>query len=422
MKKSGGVKQSREQQQMYQELFDLLRNGRRYITKNDVLVLLAKNGIFNHHEPLRPLFERLRLAADSEHFGLENCAELFGDDPSFMLKLARGHLVIQNFQNFSRDLIEIYQDVKPNKGGKVATYIPQLARVNPDQFAVSVCTIDGQVFSIGDYETFFCVQSGCKPINYCLIQEELGEERVHQFIGKEPSGHSFNTLSLNEKNLPHNPLINAGAIMGCSLMKSQLDSSDRFDFVMNEWKRLCGHTVTPRFNNAVYLSEKSTADRNYAIGHFIREKNVFPAGTDLDDVLEFYFQCCSIEMNAQSLAVVAGTLANGGVCPLTSETIFQARYVKNCLSLMSSCGMYDFSGEFAFSIGLPAKSGVSGVLYVVVPNVMGICIWSPPLDPIGNSVRGIDFCKRLIERFNFHTFDSLVRSSDKQDPRYKPER
>lgn len=390
-------------------------------SKKEIVSLLAKAGLSSLHHEVGLLLSYLdNLSADAR-INLIKYAKTQDSDVNFFSKLLKGHLIIPEFIEFSKEISEIYDEVKVNDGGHVARYIPQLARVDPHQFAVSVCTVDGQIFSIGDFDTYTCVQSGCKPINYCIIQEEHGEELVHQYIGKEPSGHGFNTLSLNDKNLPHNPLVNAGAIMACSLMKKELDNADRFDFLMNQWKALCGYSITPRFNNAVYLSEKNTADRNYAIGHFIREKHVFPEGIVLDDVLEFYFQCCSIEMTTQSLAIVAGTLANAGICPLTSETIFHANHVKNCLSLMSSCGMYDFSGEFAFSIGLPAKSGVSGVLYVVVPNVMGICIWSPPLDPLGNSVKGLDFCRRLISRFNFHTFDSLGRSNNKKDPRYKPE-
>jgi glutaminase len=328
-------------------------------------------------------------------------------------------LIIPDFEDFCRDIEAIYSMTLPNKSGEVATYIPQLAHVNPEQYGVSICTIDGQRFSLGDAQTYFCIQSNCKPINYCLVQQEHGEEKVHQHIGKEPSGHGFNMLTLNAQNLPHNPLINAGAIMACALLKAHLPNSDRFDYVMEVWKALCGGVITPRFNNAVYLSEKNTADRNFALGYFMREKKAFPPGVHLHEVLEFYFQCCSIEMTTEAMAVVASTLANAGICPLTNEHIFDPNAVKNCLSLMSSCGMYDFSGEFAFTVGLPAKSGISGVIIVVVPNVMGISIWSPRLDPLGNSVRGLEFCKELIKRFNFHKYDSLIRETNKKDPRHK---
>jgi glutaminase len=154
----------------------------------------------------------------------------------------------------------------------------------------------------------------------------------------------------------------------------------------------------------------------------MKEKGVFPAGTDLVSTLEFYFQCCSIESTCERMSIVAATLANGGVCPTTGIRVLKPSTVRACLSLMYSCGMYDFSGEFAFSIGLPAKSGVSGALMVVVPNVMGFCLWSPPLDTLGNSVRGIDFCKALVSRFNFHHYDDLVGSlKHKKDPRRRRE-
>ena len=149
----------------------------------------------------------------------------------------------------------------------------------------------------------------------------------------------------------------------------------------------------------------------------MRENGAFPERIDLEDVLDFYFQCCSVELNVETMSVVAATLANGGICPLSGERIFQPETVQHCLSLMSSCGMYDFSGEFAFTIGLPAKSGVSGALMIVVPNIMGICTWSPRIDEVGNSARGIDFCQRLIKTFNFHNYDVVAGVSGKKDPR-----
>jgi glutaminase len=152
----------------------------------------------------------------------------------------------------------------------------------------------------------------------------------------------------------------------------------------------------------------------------MREKRAFPEDTDLHDILEFYIQCCSIELNTEMLSVVAATFASGGICPVTGERVFKTETVRNCLSLMSSCGMYDYSGEFAFTIGLPAKSGVSGAIMVVIPNVVGFCTWSPRLDEVGNSVRGIDFCRRLVDRFNFHNFDDLTGHSSKGDPRLNP--
>ncbi len=326
------------------------------------------------------------------------------------------NFVIPDFEDFCLDIEDIYNDTLGNRGGSVASYIPQLARVEPEQFAVSICTIDGQRFSLGDYTTNFGLQSTCKPINYCIAMQEHGEEKVHNHVGREPSGRSFNELSLNAAGLPHNPLINAGAIMCNSLIRNKWGLADRFDYVFNTWKKLCASNGVS-FNNAVYLSERQTADRNFALAYFMRESGAFMEGVNLTETLEFYFQCCSIESCTHNLATAAATLANAGINPLSGEKIFDERVVQHCLSLMLSCGMYDFSGEFAFRIGVPAKSGVSGALFVVIPNLMGISIWSPRLDKHGNSVRGVEFCERLIEKYSFHNYDSLTRETDKKNPR-----
>lgn len=350
----------------------------------------------------------------------EQFAKLAQSCSVLLQKALQGRLVLPDFPGFCAKIAEIYVQAKANVGGKVAAYIPQLAKVSHDKFGVAVCTVDGQRFALGDSAEHFSIQSTSKPVSYCLALEEQGEEVVHRHIGREASGSGFNAITLDGRGRPHNPMINAGAIMACSMVRPGARPADRFDYVMSVWQRIAGH-LKPVFNNAVYLSEKQTADRNFALAYFMSEKGSFPADTDLVETLELYFQCCSIEMSCEAMALLAGTLANGGVHPLSGERIFQSSTVKNCLSLMNSCGMYDFSGEFAFTIGLPAKSGVGGGLMVVVPNIMGLCIWSPPLDENGNSVRGIEFCRELVRAFNFHNYDSLVASDGaKSDPRKKP--
>ncbi|MEJ2122792.1 MAG: glutaminase A, partial [Alphaproteobacteria bacterium] len=347
----------------------------------------------------------------------------------------QGNLVIPDFASFCDEFDRIHAITRENRDGAAADYIPQLDLKGPalDQWGAAVCTIDGQRHSVGDADVFFPIQSMCKPISYCLAVEEHGLDVVHSYIGHEPSGGSFNELALNKVNRPHNPMINAGAILSSALIKlgskqqlieaMEMTDADargwagsRFDYVMERWQALCGG-MKPHFSTPVYLSERETADRNFALAYYMREKGAFPKGVDLNDVLDLYFQSCSIELTAEMMSVVAATLANGGICPVTGERVFATQTVQHCLSLMSSCGMYDYSGEFAFAIGLPAKSGVGGGIMVVIPNVMGICVWSPRLDQHGNSVRGIEFCRRLVDRFNFHNFDMLAGASGKMDPR-----
>jgi glutaminase len=297
----------------------------------------------------------------------------------------------------------------------VASYIPQLARVDPELFAMALCTVDGQRYVTGDARQWFCVQSCGKPVSYAVALEEFGEEVVHRYIGREPSGHGFNEITLDKHNRPHNPLINAGAIVSNALLLRGHDVGERFAWLTDKWTAMAGGR-RPRFDNAVYQSERQNADRNFALAYFLREQRAFPEGADLVDTLEFYFQTCSIEVDAEMMASIAATLAAGGMCPTTGRRVLGPMTVRNCLSMMYSCGMYDFSGEFAFTIGLPAKSGVSGALMVVVPRVMGLCVWSPRIDRLGNSVRGVELCRRLVEVFDFHQFDDLAGLSNKRDP------
>ncbi len=391
------------------------RDGK--VKRSEILELFEKSGILPDDPRARRLISLLSIKnEDLSDLEFHSVVE---SSPALAEQVLGGSLVIPQFAQFSSELTKIFEGVSELRQGKLPTYIPQLERVDPEKFAVSVCTIDGQRFSIGDSDDSFCVQSCSKPMTYCIALEAVGGEELHKYVGREPSGKTFNELTLNSWGLPHNPMINAGAIM-CGALIKRKTASDRFDFVMDKWKEAAGGAKIG-FNNAVYLSERQTADRNFALGYFMREKKAFPPETELLDVLEFYFQCCSIETTTRAMSVIAATLANGGTCPLTGIQVFRPDHVKNCLSLMLSCGMYDFSGEFAFAVGIPAKSGVSGAILLVVPNLCGVAVWSPRLDELGNSVRGVEFSKQLVSKFKFHTFDSMVGLLDSRiDPRRDP--
>jgi glutaminase len=405
---------------IYRTLFDSFnpdKDGR--ISPLEVLSRLERCGLRPDDPRIAEALTGLTGADGSRQLSFAQFKALARHNSSLIRRAVEGNLAVPDFTALSADIARMYDELLPVRSGAVADYIPQLRRVDPDHFAIAVCTVDGQRFSIGDAATAFCLQSVSKTVSYCLALDEHGTEVVHQHTGREPSGQSFNELALNPKGLPHNPMVNAGAIMTCSLIRPDLDIADRFDHVAATWQRLSGGR-RPGFNNAVYLSERQTADRNFALGYSMRERGAFPPGTDLLTTLEFYFQGCSIEVDAQMLAVAAASLANAGVCPLTEDPVFTPGTVQSCLSLMSSCGMYDFSGEFAFTIGLPAKSGVSGALMLVIPGLMGICVWSPRLDEHGNSVRGIEFCRKLVAAYNVHVFDSLTAGrggTAKRDPR-----
>lgn len=387
--------------------FDL--KGENQLTPHLFFETLRKQGILEEDPRIRELdFDQLLQGTS------------FSDsakDRRVIRKAVQREQIVPDFEDFTQSIQEIYNKVKGVKGGKVAEYIPQLSRVDQDLFAISVCSVDGQVFSIGDYKAPFSLQSTHKPVSYAIALEELGADIVHQHVGKEPSGVSFNALTMNQQGLPHNPLVNAGAIMSAALIRCKHNPADKFECILNIWKELNG-LVSPTFNNSIYQSEKSTADRNFALAYLMKENKAFPEDIDINSVLDFFFQCCSIEVDTTFLARVGATFANSGINPFTNKKVFKPETVKNCLSMMYSCGMYDYSGEFAFTIGIPAKSGVCGATWLAIPNVMGICVYSPRLDQNGNSVKGIAFAEELIKRYNFHNYDSLnFETQNKKDPR-----
>ncbi|NNU17611.1 glutaminase A [Parvularcula sp. ZS-1/3] len=401
-----------------EKVFDaLLPDGSDTILVEDVYAALAACGLDLQDRRIRETVRNLKRHAKGQKLDREGFREIVApENASLIARGVAGDFIIPNFTSFQRRIGDIFEEVSKVESGQVANYIPQLASVDPDLFAVAVCTVDGQQFSLGDDHESFCVQSTCKPVSYAIALDALGRDAVHRHVGREPSGRGFNELTLNQNDLPHNPMINAGAIMTASLINPGRPLAERFSSVMDVWKRLSGGRRCG-FDNAVFLSEKETADRNFALAYFMREHGAFPPGTDLLQTLDFYFQQCSITTDVRQMANLAATYANGGVCPTTSDHVFRAETVKDVLSLMYSCGMYDFSGEYAFSVGIPAKSGVSGALFMVVPGVCGIALYSPKLDVLGNSVRGVEFSRRLVETFAFHTYAGIVDDQDLVDPR-----
>uniref|UniRef100_A0A673ASM6 glutaminase n=1 Tax=Sphaeramia orbicularis TaxID=375764 RepID=A0A673ASM6_9TELE len=382
-------------------LFYTVAEGQEKIPAHKFLTALKATGLRTGDPRLKECMETLKETLKNTSDGVTLDRHLFKkcvqSNIVLLTQAFRKKFVIPDFQSFTSHIDELYESARDLSGGQVADYIPQLAKFSPDLWAVSLCTVDGQRHTVGDTKVPFCLQSCVKPLKYAVAVHDHGTEYVHSFIGKEPSGLRFNKLFLNEDGEP----------------LKFFSSPTR---VMNFLKMMAGNEYVG-FSNATFQSERESGDRNFAIGYYLKEKKCFPEGTDMTSVLDFYFQLCSIEVTCESASVMAATLANGGICPITGERVLSPEAVRNTLSLMHSCGMYDFSGQFAFHVGLPAKSGVSGGILLVVPNVMGIMCWSPPLDKLGNSVRGIQFCTDLVELFNFHNYDNLRHFAKKHDPR-----
>uniref|UniRef100_G3PSJ9 glutaminase n=1 Tax=Gasterosteus aculeatus aculeatus TaxID=481459 RepID=G3PSJ9_GASAC len=382
-------------------LFYTIAEGQEKIPAHKFTTALKSTGLRTGDPRLKECMEMLKMTVKTTSDGALD-RHLFKKYSNIVLltQAFRKKFVIPDFQSFCAHMDELYVNAKSMSGGQVADYIPQLARFSPDLWAVSLCTVDGQRHTVGDTKVPFCLQSCVKPLKYAIAVHDHGTEYVHRFIGKEPSGLRFNKLFLNEEG--EEAAISGGPVA--------------MDTVMNFMNKLAGNEYVG-FSNATFQSERESGDRNFAIGYYLKEKKCFPEGTDMTAILDFYFQLCSIEVTCESASVMAATLANGGFCPITGERVLSPESVRDTLSLMHSCGMYDFSGQFAFHVGLPAKSGVAGGILLVVPNVMGIMCWSPPLDKLGNSVRGIQFCTDLVSLCNFHNYDNLRHFAKKLDPR-----
>lgn len=401
-------------------LFYTITQGEEKISVGRFISELEGTGLLTSDPRLRNCMQQLHHALHESAGTAMMDQQLFrkcaGSNIVLLTQAFQKKFIIPDFMTFASNINQLYYNEQAEQGGQVANYIPQLAKFSPDLWGVALCTVDGQRHSVGDTRQPFCLQSCIMPLEYALAVHEFGTEHVHTYVGKEPSGFKFNKLSLNDDEKPHNPMVNAGAIVISSLLKPGFKKAEKFDYMMDYMKRMAGGEYVG-FSNATFQSEKETGDRNFAIGYYLKEKKCFPNSSDMVSALDFYFQLCSIEANCESGSVMAATLANGGICPITGEHVLSGEAVRNTLCLMHSCGMNDFSGQFAFHVGLPAKSGVSGAMLLVVPNIMGVMCWSPPIDRVGNSVRGVHFCQELVSLFNFHNYDNLRHFAKKLDPR-----
>lgn len=283
-------------------------------------------------------------------------------------------------------------------GGQVADYIPELAHADPDDFGVAVVSVRGRRYAAGTAAHRFTIQSISKPFVYALALAEHGLDEVARHVGFEPSGEPFNAISLDDDTgRPANPLINAGAIVTSSLISGG-SPVERAARIRDALSAVAGRPLD--VDDRVRRSESATGDRNRALAHLARAAGVL--GREVDDAVEVYFEQCSLLVSCEDIAVMAATLANAGVNPVTGVEVVDEQVARQTLSVMSTCGMYDDSGEWMVRVGLPAKSGVSGGIVAAKPGAFGIGVHSPRLDPQGNSVRGTEALRDLSETFRLH--------------------
>jgi len=288
--------------------------------------------------------------------------------------------------------------------GAVADYIPELRNADPRHLGIALATLDGHVYAVGDAAVPFTIQSISKAFVFALALETLGPERVEAAIGVEPSGDAFNSIRLRPDNRPFNPMVNSGAI-ACSGLIYEAEGEKAAERIREVLGRFAGRDLDT--DEAVFASERLTGDRNRAIAYLLHNYGIIKG--DVDAVLDVYFRQCSVLVTARDLALMAATLANGGVNPVSGERVISPYAVSRALSVMTSSGMYDFAGEWIYRVGLPAKSGVGGGILAALPAQLGLGSFSPLLDEHGNSVRGLKVCEALSAHFDLHM---LNRTSD----------
>jgi len=310
---------------------------------------------------------------------------------------------------FRETLKELHAEYQGLDEGRVANYIPELAKADPRQFGVSVVTSAGQTYDVGDHQQPFTIQSVSKPFVFGMALGDHGREVVLSKVSVQPTSEAFNSIILDQAtNRPFNPMVNAGAIATADLIDGK-DFPERVRRMLEMFGRYCGREMY--VDNSVFMSERATGHRNRAIAHLML--NFGMVQDRVNETLELYFQQCSVMVTCHDLAVMGATLANGGVNPITGVRAIEQQYVQDVLSVMHTCGMYDYAGEWAYRVGLPAKSGVGGGIVAIAPGQLGIGTYSPLLDAKGNSARGIKICQDLSERLGLHIF---ARGQQSENP------
>lgn len=300
-------------------------------------------------------------------------------------------------------LHKVLNDARPIDTGAPAGYIDVLAKADTSRLAVALAMVDGQVYSAGDDHIEFSMQSISKSFVYALAIEDAGLEQVLTKIGVEPSGDAFNELSLEKgSHRPMNPMINAGAITAHSLVVGpNATAEQRTERILTVMSKLAGRQL--HVDEAVYEAELKNANRNMGLGYMLKAAGIVQC--DVQEVVKGYIRQCAINVNVRDLALMAATLSNAGYHPLSSEKIFPHESVRQVLSVMTTCGMYDAAGDWVSRVGIPAKSGVAGGIMGSLPGQIGIAAFSPNLDSRGNSVRGVTICEQLSKDLGLHMMD-----------------
>lgn len=291
------------------------------------------------------------------------------------------------------------------KDGHVATYIPALGKVDPTLLGITYYDLkSNSVYSAGDDNTCFAIESISKVPVLLLALEENGLKNVFQYVDEEPTGFSFNSIlnmEINRRHYPMNPFVNTGAIVVNSLIPGK-NSNERFNRILNFMKRICNNPNLT-LNEEIYHSESKTGNMNRSLAYYMKANNMFKG--DVEDVLDSYFKQCSVNVTTKDLANLAALLANKGIAPWNNQRLLKEENATVVKSIMVTAGLYDESGDFSSHVGVPSKSGVGGGLMSAIPQKAGIGIFGPALDKEGNSVAGMKALKILVEKLDLNIFE-----------------
>lgn len=300
--------------------------------------------------------------------------------------------------NVQQIILQVLEDVYPNTDGNVATYIPELGQVSPDLFGICICSVDGTIFKVGDWDYEFSIQSMSKPLGYAHALDQRGFDHMKLKVNVEPAGGAFDCLEMDNQNRPFNPYINSGAI--CCVMQLRGDMQERYEGLRQFMSGFCNKQVV--LDERIYESESSTAVRNREISDKLEENQMCETPYEKEHGLEAYFMMCSTLLTTVDLATLAGTCANYGRNPISKQQVVDNIINEEMMSVMMTCGMYNSAGNWMVDVGIPAKSGVGGAIFGVVPGVCGVAVFSPRLNSCFNSVRGVEACALISQRLGLH--------------------
>jgi glutaminase A len=311
-----------------------------------------------------------------------------------------------------QDVHTKYRDVDE---GSIYISEQGLHYVDDSQFGICAVMTDGSICEVGDSRVDFLIQSVSKLFTYGLALEDHGRPEVLKRVDVEPTGDAYNAIIKLKafSKRPHNPMVNSGGIAVTSLIRGD-GQAKRLNRILEMYQRYIGRQVF--IDAPAFIAEQAANDRNWAISYLLKNFDMIEG--NLQQTMDLYLQQCSAIINCRDLAMMGATLANGGVNPITGVQALKACYIRDLLTVMYTCGMYDFAGEWAYNVGFPAKSGVSGCILGVVPGQMGIAVFSRPLDQRGSSTRGIKVFKELSQRLQLHIFHPIFSMSDRIQPSF----